>query len=172
MVFKAWIYSITTMKDRIKQIMDGQHMTQQEFSDFINIAPATLSSILRGRTRPTLAIVDAIANRFPDISTDWLLFGKEPMMRNSEAQASGTEEVSGVSNTEPTLSFAGSPDVPGRPISGALGFDAADVLTRQRLSAQREQLNIVKNIDKTQRKITEIRIFYDDQTWETFIPKK
>ena len=30
----------------------------------------------------------------------------------------------------------------------------------------------VKYIDKPQRKITEIRIFYDDQTWETFVPKK
>ena len=31
---------------------------------------------------------------------------------------------------------------------------------------------VVKNIDKPQRKITEIRIFFDDQTWETFLPKK
>ena len=30
----------------------------------------------------------------------------------------------------------------------------------------------VKYMDKQQRKITEIRIFYDDQTWETFVPKK
>lgn len=31
---------------------------------------------------------------------------------------------------------------------------------------------VMKNIYKTQRNITEIRIFYDDQTWETFVPKK
>ena len=30
----------------------------------------------------------------------------------------------------------------------------------------------VKTIDKPQRRITEIRVFYDDQTWETFIPQK
>jgi transcriptional regulator with XRE-family HTH domain len=30
----------------------------------------------------------------------------------------------------------------------------------------------VKIVDKPQRRITEIRIFYDDQTWETFVPKK
>ena len=30
----------------------------------------------------------------------------------------------------------------------------------------------VKYIDKPQRNITEIRIFFDDQTWETFVPKK
>ena len=31
---------------------------------------------------------------------------------------------------------------------------------------------VMKNIYKAQRNITEIRIFYDDQTWETFVPKK
>ena len=30
----------------------------------------------------------------------------------------------------------------------------------------------VKIIDKPIRQITEIRIFYNDQTWETFVPKK
>ena len=30
----------------------------------------------------------------------------------------------------------------------------------------------VKYIDKPQRRITEIRIFFDDQTWESFVPKK
>jgi hypothetical protein len=31
---------------------------------------------------------------------------------------------------------------------------------------------VVKYVDKPQRKVTEIRIFYDDQTWETFVPKQ
>ena len=60
------------MKDRIKKIMEMQRTTQQDFADQLKIAPATLSSIFTGRTRPTLAIVDAIKSRFPQISTDWL----------------------------------------------------------------------------------------------------
>ena len=43
-------------------------------------------------------------------------------------------------------------------------------------SAQQTPLNtpktIVKYIDKPERRITEIRIFFDDQTWETFEPKR
>lgn len=30
----------------------------------------------------------------------------------------------------------------------------------------------VKNFDKPSRRITEIRVFYDDQTWESFVPKR
>lgn len=65
-------------------------MTQQEFAENIKVAPATLSSIFTGRTAPSLKIVDAIKSRFPDISTDWLLFGRGAMTdyRNSEAGAS------------------------------------------------------------------------------------
>ena len=30
----------------------------------------------------------------------------------------------------------------------------------------------VKIVDKPQRRVMEIRVFYDDQTWETFVPAK
>ncbi len=30
----------------------------------------------------------------------------------------------------------------------------------------------VKIVDKPQRKVIEIRVFYDDQTWDTFVPAK
>ena len=48
------------MKDRIRQIMESQHMTQQVFAEFIGVGAATLSSIFNDRTRPTLNIVEAI----------------------------------------------------------------------------------------------------------------
>jgi len=30
----------------------------------------------------------------------------------------------------------------------------------------------IKNIDKTPHKVTEIRVYYDDQTYESFVPAK
>lgn len=52
------------MKDRIKQIMESKHMTQQVFAQFIDMSPASLSSIFNGRTKPTLNIVEAIKRKF------------------------------------------------------------------------------------------------------------
>jgi hypothetical protein len=34
------------------------------------------------------------------------------------------------------------------------------------------QVKDVKNLDKPSRKITEIRVFFDDLTYESFVPKK
>ena len=41
------------MKDRIRKIMESQHMTQQVFASFIGVSPGTLSSIFTGRTNPS-----------------------------------------------------------------------------------------------------------------------
>lgn len=67
------------MKDRIKQIMEAQHMTQQTFANFIGMSPASLSSIFNDRTKPTINTVEAIKSKMPAISTDWLMFGRGTM---------------------------------------------------------------------------------------------
>jgi hypothetical protein len=39
------------------------------------------------------------------------------------------------------------------------------------LTPQKPERVEVKVIEKPQRKVTEIRIFYDDRTWESFYPE-
>ena len=84
------------MKDRIKMIMESQHMTQQTFAQFIQMSPASLSSIFNGRTKPTLTIVEAIKNRIPSLSLEWLLSGTGPMYMD---QASASDSLADLSET-------------------------------------------------------------------------
>ena len=195
------------MKDRIRQIMEDQHLNQQNFAQLIGKSTATLSSIFNDRTKPSLDIVDAIKKKLPQVNLEWFLYGTPPMYINkvegAQAGASarggnGADEDSldmygdavGVAGTgasaagmggshggiggaggvvEPTLDFGGS-EGSDSPTSPSL-FDHP-----QTHGVKRTPKNIanaaVKYVDKPQRKITEIRIFYDDQTWETFVPKK
>lgn len=48
------------MKDRIRQLMEDQHLTQQNFAQMIGISTATLSNIFNGKTNPSLSIVECI----------------------------------------------------------------------------------------------------------------
>ena len=161
------------MKDRIRQIMESQHMTQQVFADFIGLAPATLSSIYNERTRPTLSVVEAIKKKIPNISTDWLMFGSGDMYISSPAPADSllsAEERGGNGGQ-----IVQSP---------MLDFDQPQSPTPQQVSQAPYSFNSVKStrpeiertevkiIDKPQRRVTEIRVFYDDQTWECFVPVK
>ena len=68
-------------------------MTQQEFSDYIGLAPATLSSIFNGRTRPTLNVVEALKKKIPNISVDWLMFGSGDMFITPQGEISGTDNI-------------------------------------------------------------------------------
>ena len=153
------------MKDRIKMIMESQHMTQQTFAQFIQMSPASLSSIFNGRTRPTINIVEAIKNKIPNISTDWLMFGIGDMyLSGQSAKTAPSTPVSDTSES-PMLDFEGDSTTP----SGS----SETVFPHGVPSTPLKKVEtVVKYIDKPQRKVTEIRIFYDDQTWETFVPKQ
>ena len=146
--------------------MESQHMTQQVFAQFIKISPATLSGIFNGRTNPSLNIVEAIKNSLPSISTDWLLFGNGPMYIDVSKGESVASAGGSADSKEAMLDFE-TPSTAPSIASQTGGFVQGVNSTPKNM----EQF-AVKNIDKPQRKITEIRIFFDDQTWETFLPKK
>ena len=141
-------------------------MTQQVFAQFIKISPATLSGIFNGRTNPSLNIVEAIKNSLPSISTDWLLFGNGPMYIDVSKGESVASTGGSADSKEAMLDFE-TPSTAPSIASQTGGFVQGVNSTPKNI----EQF-VVKNIDKPQRKITEIRIFFDDQTWETFLPKK
>lgn len=165
------------MKDRIKQIMESQHMTQQEFASYIDIAPATLSSIFNGRTRPTLNIVEAIKKKISDINTDWLMFGTGDMYISSSlpSREGGSDQLEA---QESMLDFSESDPLPifadqqhhSEPVRGAVPTASSfDSVGSTRSKYARDE---VKTIDIRKRSVTEIRVYYDDQTWESFVPSK
>ena len=177
------------MKDRIRQIMEDQHLTQQSFAQMTQISTPTLSNILTGKSRATLNTVELIKRKFPLISLDWLLDGAAPTPSDA---TSGSGSAARHEPTDMALDF--SDDDPAEVASSPQSASAASLSAHSSSqpssaypsgslfdqpvchSVNPTRKNIaqteVKYIDKPQRKITEIRIFYDDQTWETFVPKK
>lgn len=161
------------MKDRIRQIMESRRMTQSEFADYIELAPATLSSIFNGRTRPTLNVVEALKKKIPNINMEWLLFGIGDMYQQSPTPVEGGQEgasqggESRFSVQNPMLDFDQSPAQSSQNTPSVM--PNSNSVRTTRLDLVREE---VKNLDKPQRRVQEIRVFYDDQTWETFIPSR
>jgi Helix-turn-helix. len=151
------------MKDRIREIMESQHMTQKVFASFIGLSEGSLSGIYSGRTRPTLNVVELIKAKIPAISTDWLMFGSGKMY-TSDSDSSSVEAQDAV-------------QVPVSPNSGSSSAPSGGHFNApENVGVQQTPNNIVKTevkyLDKPQRQITEIKIFFDDQTFESFVPKK
>lgn len=154
------------MKDRIKQIMEAQHMTQQTFANFIGMSPASLSSIFNDRTKPTINTVEAIKSKMPSISTDWLMFGRGSMFIDDTADdEQGVLTSKGGYGNEPALDFEDA-----HTTSQGYGADGRMMHARRQPDVP-AGINIVSP-ERHIRKITEIRVFFDDQTYESFVPKK
>ena len=148
-------------------------MTQSEFADYIELAPATLSSIFNGRTRPTLNVVEALKKKIPNINMEWLLFGLGDMYQSDSTPSEPTlpqdHQGSDLRHQiqSPMLDFDAAPQNPPQNVSSPT-YNSNSVRPT-RLDLVREE---IKTFDKPQRRVLEIRVFYDDQTWETFIPSK
>lgn len=147
-------------------------LSQQDFASRLQMAPASISSIFNGRTNPTINHVMAIHRAFPQVNERWLLFGEGEMMGTS-GQVLPTENAPLPSS----VTTPDSGDNSGMIDMGGL-FDqniTPPTPTQNTQAPVKERpktpvIEIAKNIDKPLRRVKEIRVFYDDNTYETFVP--
>lgn len=185
------------VKDRIRMIMERERLTAGAFAENIGVAQATISQILRGRNKyPSTDVILRLHQRYPDISLEWLLTGHGNMKGTPDGHAVTDGNFAGRENMGMGGNPAGPEETDGNPEAGGLprrNFDyplfaekglESDERTevsenRKDLAFERPQ-NAPKEIirqeivykEKPSRKITEIRIFFDDNTYETFRPEK
>ena len=145
----------------------SQHMTQQSFAEFLGVSPAALSSLFSGRSNPTLTYVDAIKKKLPTINLAWLMFGEGEMFNDVDP---GSVDLS-VQPEQKNQNVQ--PDIFGD-VAGTSTHSGGLYQYRQdgRFSTPNNEQILVKNFNKPIRQITEIRIFFDDQTFESFVAKK
>ncbi len=164
--------------------METADLSQQDFAMKLGISPASLSSIYTGRTNPTNNHVMAVHRAFPEVDINWLMFGEGEMFSSSADGKTASAAPTGTSSslfsdadkmaahTDVIPSFFIEDEQPSRNRQG--GAAQPEAVQRKSPSSSpayapnpRENANI---IDKKPRKIKEIRVFFDDGTYESFIP--
>lgn len=152
-----------SIKDRFKMIMERENLTAGAFAESIGVAQATISHILGPRNKyPSTDVIIRLHEKYRDIDLNWLLTGVGSMITNVD----------------------GSPDFHSdSPITAENGeneyHSTGEDKNRKEYvveTAKNESKDIVKQEiiykEKPARKITEIRIFFDDNTYEVFRPEK
>lgn len=72
------------MKDRITLLIKAKNYTAAQFADEIGVQKSSISHILSGRNNASLDFVQKILLRYPEVNMDWLMFGKGPLLKDSE----------------------------------------------------------------------------------------
>lgn len=146
-------------------IMDREKMTAGAFAESIGVAQATISHILGPRNKyPSTEVILRLHQRYNDINLEWLLTG-DGNMSNSEA----APDSSANGGFDYPL-FAENPE---NPSNGPGANENRKEIASE--SPQKAPKEIVKQEiiykERPPRRITEIRIFFDDNTYETFKPE-
>lgn len=175
-------------KERIEQIILSKKLNNIEFSNKTLLSPSTLSHILSERTKPTLTILRNIVEAFPDLNPMWVLLGQGEMyLADENAKSSDNQDETGADDDID--------DILG-PMKNGLGYVPKPKSGNQQQSTISQPASIGKNqstpqvpsltikdvedvmtktvaqLQKPARQVTEVRIFFDDGTYECFYTKK
>lgn len=71
------------MKERIQQLLKETGLTATRLADEISVERSGISHILSGRNQPSYDFMIRLLNRYPDLSAEWLLTGKGPMLKSN-----------------------------------------------------------------------------------------
>ena len=154
------------IKDRIRMIMEREKVPPRVFAETIGVQQSTLSHILNDRNKPSLEVVMKVHQTYNYVNLEWLLYRKGELI----ASADDASAVSSSGDYQPSL-FDENPVNPSKETINP--ENRKEMALRTAENAPKEIVKQeIRYIEKPARKITEIRIFFDDNTYETFRPEK
>ncbi len=81
------------MKDRISLLIKAKNLTAAQFADEIGVQKSSISHILSGRNNASLDFIQKILLCYPEVSMEWILFGKGPIFRSAETTGNVNNDV-------------------------------------------------------------------------------
>ncbi|MDE6637796.1 MAG: hypothetical protein K2K32_06135 [Muribaculaceae bacterium] len=166
---------------RLKLFMDSIRVPSTQFADMCEIARPSFSQLLSGRNQKVSdVLIKKIHSAYPDLSVMWLMFGEGPMLtaNNKNGSFNSTSEEKLTENPDDipeklnndTINSV-QPNVKGL----TKGNNQSEDSLYQQLENNKKILELQLQIEKMQknpRRVEQITVYYDDSTFETFVPKK
>lgn len=147
------------MKERIIEFLKKENKTASQFAEEINVQPSGISHILSGRNKPSLDFVLKMLEKYPYISSDWLLFGNGEMYRDKSLATlfDSFDEKQSLKSAEE------------RENDETIQDDRTEKPSETDSGTLHPRHSEVKTTDNSC-KISKIVFFYKDRTFEEFFP--
>jgi transcriptional regulator with XRE-family HTH domain len=132
--------------------MSHFNLTPKELAERLSVQRSSISHILNGRNKPSVAFITKMSEEFPDLNTSWILYGKAPMITNVNA---GEEEPI-VDNESPDFSEV---------VQEILEDTSVNTVTKEARQKHIDSSSLNKKIEK-------VVWFYSDGTFKIFQPSE
>jgi transcriptional regulator with XRE-family HTH domain len=144
------------MKDRLLEFLKSENKSSAQLAEEIGVQPSGISHILSGRNNPSLDFVLKMLEKYKFLSTDWLLFGKGTMYKENQMQSL----------------FNGMDTIELKPDSRTV-TNEPDKLEIERNLVERDLVKLkLTDVEKKEKSsISRIVMFYDDKSFEEYLPR-
>lgn len=166
------------MVNRIKEILSRYNLTAARFADQLEVPRSTISHILSERNKPSLEFIQKVLDKYPDINTQWLIKGEGNIFGKEVDLFSGM--APNIDKKDPTEKLPGKEEE--LPVQNTTDkVDGSVEEKYQNLSEESKPVDLNEGIEKelhaptktanaNNRKIVRLIAFYQDNTFEEFLP--
>jgi len=166
------------MKERLVQLLDMEQLSPSKFADIIGVQRSSISHVLSGRNKPSFDFLQKTLKAFPGLNADWLIQGEGTMYERMGREMPGTlfdvpevpHEVA-IPDDKQDLSGDISQIEDSEPLEKAPG-----PLKKASDPAVKESARTADPVESLQhnhkRKIVQVMVFYDDDTFRSFGPSQ
>ena len=145
------------MKERLLEFLKAENKSSAQLAEEIGVQPSGISHILSGRNNPSLDFVIKMLEKYKFLSSDWLLFGKGAMYKDSKMQTL-FDENKGLN-----------PDDEAKKLKNET-FKAEIEFQDIRKTDQKKDFTVPDKSKVTS--IDKIVWFYDDNSFEEYFPRR
>lgn len=176
------------MVNRINEILNRYNLTAAKFADKLEVPRSTISHILSERNKPSLEFIQKVLTKYPEINTNWLIKGEggfykkgEPdlfsqleevdLEKDEKRQDHDADEKQFISAKNNNTSENETEPATAR--EKEKYENLSDIKTNNKQPESIEKLNVDKQkeqIRNRSKKVKKIIVFYDDNTFEEFLP--
>lgn len=162
---------------RLKLFMDNIGVPSSQFADSCEIPRPSFSQLLSGRNQKVSdVLIKKIHSAYPELSVMWLMFGEGDMMKSEDEKPAEKSPAPKNADEIPQIPAAGKPASGYSTLKG-LNMPAEHTQNSifQQFEDNKKILELqmqIESLQKNPRRVAQITVYYDDSTFETFVPSK
>lgn len=162
-----------SVASRLRSLIDSLGLTDSQFADSCSISRPTLSLLLSGKNKKISDVMlSQIHEAFPNVSILWLLFGEGDKFLKTK-----NDDNNEINHSENSL-FQDNDTEPDEQLN-LINVRQLEEIVQQVVNKSFESsILTIENIIRkkhepiSQRKVSKIMVYYDDSTFEAFVPEK
>ena len=152
------------MKERLVQLLDVEQLSPSKFADIIGVQRSSISHVLSGRNKPSFDFLQKTLKAFPGLNADWLIQGEGTMYEHMGREMPGT-----------LFDVPEDPHEVPVPDDTQAQSEEIDQIEDPELDTKeltQTDDTVVSPQNDLKRKIVQVMVFYDDDTFRSFGPSQ